>query len=82
MLKPKDLLDVLYLFILHNLVVLGFAHVKHLSTQGEDTEIVASNYTKSSYRKSFSRITFSQYESALGALACPGVVSIRKFRQA
>lgn len=43
MLEPHNLLHILNLLILHDRIVLRFAHVERFSAEGEDTEVVATD---------------------------------------
>jgi hypothetical protein len=59
MLQTHDFLDILYLLVLHDLVMLRLAHVQELAAQREDTEVVTSNYAETSYRERLGGVTFS-----------------------
>lgn len=48
-LQAENLLDILNLLVLHNLVMLSFAHVEQLSTKWEDPIVVAANDTQTSH---------------------------------
>ncbi|SRR5216684_5923934 len=75
-LKTHNLLDILDLFILHNLIVLRLAYVEKLAAQREDAKVVTPDHTKSSHGERLGGITFGQYERALGCVARSGIVCI------
>lgn len=76
MLKTHNFLDVLDFFVLHDLVMFGFSYIQQLSTQRKDTEIIASNDTKTSNCESLGRISFRQDEGTPVSIFCSSIVGV------
>ena len=81
MLQSKDLFDVLDLFVLHDLVMLGFPYIQKFTTQREDTEVVTPNNTETSNCKGLGRITFGQDQRTVFGTTSAGIVGIGKLYQ-
>ena len=77
-LKTHNLLDILDLFVLHNLIVLRLTHVEKLAAQREDTKIVTPDNTKSSHGERLGGVSFGQYKRAVRRVACSSVVCVRE----
>ena len=77
-LKTHNLLDILTLLSLHNLIVLGLAHVKKLTAQWEDAKVVTPDNTKTSHGERLGRVSFGQYKRAPLCVARSGVVCVRE----
>ena len=76
MLQSHDLLDVLDLFVLHNLIVLCFADVEQFSAKREHAKIVTSHDTKSSDSQGFGRVSLRQDKGTTLRVSCPGIVGV------
>ena len=79
MLETHDFLDVLDLFILHDLVVFSFSYIQQLATQGKDTEVVTSNNTETSNCESLGGVPFRQDEGTPVGVFCSGIVGVSQF---
>jgi hypothetical protein len=77
-LKAHNLLDILDLFVLHDLVVLRLAHIEQLAAQREDAKIITPDNTESGHGERLGGVSFGQYECALGRVAGSGVVCVRE----
>ncbi len=82
MLQAKDFLDVLDLFVLHDLVVFCITHVQQLSSQWEDAVVVASDDTQTSDGQRFGGVSFGKDECTEFCLLRTGVVGIGQLGQA
>ena len=76
-LQTKNLLDILDLLVLHDLVVFSLANVQQLSTQREDTVVVATDDTKTRHSQGLGRVSFRQNESTVSSILRPSVVGVR-----
>ena len=52
-LETHNLLNILNLFVLHDLVVFRFSNIEKFTAQGEYAEIVSADNTKASYCQGF-----------------------------
>jgi hypothetical protein len=79
MLQPHNLLDILDLLVLHDLVMLRFAYIEHLSAKREHAEIITANNTKSGDSKRLGGVSFGQDKRALARVPTSGIVCIVEF---
>src|SRR4051812_873850 len=75
-LQPEDLLDLVDLCVLLHLLPAGVTNVQQLTTEGENSKVVAPNYREPGYRERFCRVTLSQDERAPGGIASSSIVCI------
>ena len=78
MLKAHDLLDILGLLVLHDLVIVRFAHISKLAARRQDGKIIAPGNTEPRHGERLGRVSFSQYERAFGCVAGSSVVCVRE----
>lgn len=81
MLETHNLLNILNLFVLHDLVVFRFSNIEKFAAQREHTEIVSANNTKASDGQGFGRVSFRKDQCAIFTMLCTSIVCVCKFSQ-
>ena len=76
MLQSHNLLDVLNLFVLHDLIMARLAYIKQFTAQWKHTKVVSTNHTQSSHRERLGRVSFCKDQSAVPGIFRPSIVSV------
>jgi hypothetical protein len=76
MLETENLLDVLNLDVFDDLVVTGLSDIEQLSTQGEDTVLVATNDSEAGDCECLGGVSFRQDQSAVLCIAPARIVCV------
>ena len=78
-LQAHNFPNVLYFFILHDLIVACFADIEEFTTEREDTKVITSNNRETCHCQCLCGVTFCEDEGAVLAVARASVVRVAKF---